>query len=276
MGDKSSISMEKIEWPRQNVATFVAIIYEKVKQGKLQTSTFKPDVWNDINQEMRIAVGKDYGVNKLKGKYNRLRLRHRLFSALLAHTGVTWDPDMNQVNAPEEVWGEFYKKNMKEYKSLRKEGCEHYPILGEIFGGVHVNTEKVDENEGDSSLSKRKNDQSSNSRRQKVSNSSRLEKLEAAIDKWSATVTTSSTIKNDESIARKEYFLAKVEKYRSCQTTQENDAYSMEVCLDIINNMDHLDDDTYSKATLAFENPMKRMTFVKMEQSRRTPWLERL
>ena len=54
------------------------------------------------------ATKLDYGIDKLKGKWNRLRSEHRLFSDLLAHTGVTWDPNTNQVNAPEEVWQHFY------------------------------------------------------------------------------------------------------------------------------------------------------------------------
>ncbi|KAG6519209.1 hypothetical protein ZIOFF_022701 [Zingiber officinale] len=56
------------------------------------------------------------------------------FAALLAHTGVTMDPDTDKVNAPEEVWADFYLKNRKEYKSIRKEGCDHFHILSEIFG----------------------------------------------------------------------------------------------------------------------------------------------
>ncbi|KAG6510152.1 hypothetical protein ZIOFF_028161 [Zingiber officinale] len=46
------------------------------------------------------------------------------------------DPDTGKVNAPEEVWAKFYMKNKREYKSIRKEGCDHFHILSEVFGGT--------------------------------------------------------------------------------------------------------------------------------------------
>lgn len=52
------------------------------------------------------------GVERLKGKFNRLRLQHREFSTLISRTGVTWDPEANKVNAPEEVWEEMYKVSL--------------------------------------------------------------------------------------------------------------------------------------------------------------------
>ena len=59
----------------------------------------------------------DYGIDRLKGKWNRLRKIHRMFSELLGYTGVTWDPNTNNVNAVEEVWQHFYTVHifMKEY-----------------------------------------------------------------------------------------------------------------------------------------------------------------
>ncbi|KAJ0960944.1 hypothetical protein J5N97_001156 [Dioscorea zingiberensis] len=49
---------------------------------------------------------------------------------------VTWNPETNNANAPENVWEEFYAKNKKEYKIIRKEGCEHYSVLVEMFDGT--------------------------------------------------------------------------------------------------------------------------------------------
>lgn len=99
---------EPMSWSAKNEKIFIDILYENVKAGKLQCSTFTKDVWGQINQQMIQATQLDYGIDKLKGKWNRLRCEHRLFSDLLAHTGVTWDSNTNQVNAPEEVWQHFY------------------------------------------------------------------------------------------------------------------------------------------------------------------------
>ena len=89
-----------MEWSTQNTKTFIDVLYERVKKKQLQSSTFKVTVWEDINNELAAIIGESYGVNRLKGKYNRLRTLHREFSTVLART---WDSASNKVNAPQEV-----------------------------------------------------------------------------------------------------------------------------------------------------------------------------
>ncbi|XP_042387490.1 uncharacterized protein LOC121979558 [Zingiber officinale] len=134
------------------------------------------------------------------------------------------DPDTGKVNAPEEVWAEFYMKNKREYKSIRKEGCDHFHILCEVFGGttiigdmhrastqlpptsdeereleeafinrgVNSYVEVIDdENEdvgGEPNNWRQRVAESSNSRRRKDPKHSRIEKYEAYMDKWSNTM----------------------------------------------------------------------------------------
>ncbi|KHN36196.1 hypothetical protein glysoja_003319 [Glycine soja] len=75
----------------------------------------------------------NYGVDKLKSKFNRLRQMHRDFSTLLARTGVTWEMESNKLNAPDEVWDELIKKG-RHYKNFKKHGFEYnYDILSDIF-----------------------------------------------------------------------------------------------------------------------------------------------
>ena len=106
MGGKREIG-ENMDWPSQNTKAFIDIIYDRVKKKQLQGSTFKNTVWEEINNELTNMVGQNYGVNRLKGKFNRLRLQHREFSTLLARIGVTWDSASNKVNAPGEVWDDL-------------------------------------------------------------------------------------------------------------------------------------------------------------------------
>ena len=75
-----------------------------MKKRQLQSSSFKVTIWEDINNELAAIIGESYGLNRLKGKYNRLHTLHREFSTVLACTGVTWDFASNKVNAPQEVW----------------------------------------------------------------------------------------------------------------------------------------------------------------------------
>ncbi|KAG6495927.1 hypothetical protein ZIOFF_043760 [Zingiber officinale] len=236
-GHNPSTEIEKYDWSKTNVAMFVDIIYEKVKHNKLQTSTFTNTVWEEINKELYQVTNKNYGVERLKSKWNRLRTRQRLFAALLVHTGVTMDPDTDKVNAPEEVWAEFYLKNRKEYKSIRKEGCDHFHILSEIFGrttatgdmhrastqlpptsdeereleeafinrGVSSYVEVVDdENEdvgGEPNNRRHRSTESTESHRRKDPKRSKTKKYDAYMDKWSDTLQHLS----QESIARQKY-----------------------------------------------------------------------
>lgn len=62
-----------------------------------------------MNKDMIAATRVDYSGEKLKAKFHRLHIRTRLFSQLLAHTGVTWVADFNTVHASDEVWEEFFK-----------------------------------------------------------------------------------------------------------------------------------------------------------------------
>ncbi|KAG6511476.1 hypothetical protein ZIOFF_029544 [Zingiber officinale] len=199
------------------------------------------------------------------------------FAALLAHTGVTMDPDTDKVNAPEEVWADFYLKNRKEYKSIRKEGCDHFHILSEIFGrttaigdmhrtstqlpptsdeereleeafinrGVSSYVEVVDdENEdvgGEPNNRRRRSTESTESHRRKDPKRSKTEKYDAYMDKWSDTLQHLS----QESIARQKYLdlrAAKLEREQeissSTGTSGFSDPYSIDMCMQIMSNSD--------------------------------------
>ncbi|XP_042401309.1 uncharacterized protein LOC121991365 [Zingiber officinale] len=278
-GHNPSVEIEKYDWSKTNVAMFVDIIYEKVKHNKLQTSTFTNTVWEEINKKLYQVTNKNYGVERLKGKWNRLRTRQRLFAALLAHTSVTMDLDTDKVNAPEEVWTEFYLKNRKEYKSIRKEGCDHFHILSEIFGrttatgdmhrastqllptsdeereleeafiniGVSSYVEVVDdENEdvgGEPNNRRHRSTESTESHRRKDPKRSKTEKYDAYMDKWSDTLQHLS----QESIARQKYLdlrAAKLEREQeissSTGTSGFSDPYSIDMCMQILNQMGDL------------------------------------
>ncbi|KAL2517437.1 Myb DNA-bind 3 domain-containing protein [Abeliophyllum distichum] len=105
MGGHRGKTKEPMSWSDENEHAFIGILYDIVKSGKLQCSTFTKDEWGKIN--------KDMGIHVLHG----IQIP-------------------NQVNAAEEVWQHFYTINKTEYRTFRKEGCKHYELLGEIFGGT--------------------------------------------------------------------------------------------------------------------------------------------
>ncbi|KAL2545736.1 hypothetical protein Fot_14969 [Forsythia ovata] len=85
MGGHRGKTKEPMSWPDENEHAFIGILYDNVKSGKLQCSTFTKEEWGKIYKDMLILPIVD---NKTK------------------------------------------------YWTFRKEGCKHYELLGEIFGGT--------------------------------------------------------------------------------------------------------------------------------------------
>ncbi|XP_052188897.1 uncharacterized protein At2g29880-like [Diospyros lotus] len=307
MGGHRGKTKEPMSWSDENEHAFIGILYENVKSGMLQCSTFTKDDWGKINQAMITLTKTDYGIDRLKGKWNRLRKVHRLFSELLGHTGVTWDPNTNTVNAPEEVWQHFYTINKSEYKIFKKEGCKHYETLGEIFSGttatgglgnastqlpptseeerqleddflnkgIHVRVENADEV---TNTRRREEIGESSKRRRKEPKISKTDKLDACMAQWSSTV----SMRNEETELRTLYLKEKLAKLqgKSCNQSDNEatslDPYSNVVCIDLLNNMEDVSNEVYMKAIKAFKDPDFRVSFVKMPEIRRRPILELL
>ncbi|KAI8026953.1 Uncharacterized protein LOK49_LG02G02541 [Camellia lanceoleosa] len=81
---------------------------------------------------MTKKVGKNYGPQKLKGKFARLKARYKEFVALKNHTGLGWDPITQTVTAPDDVW-ENYVQAHPNAKQFQTKGLEHYELMSEIF-----------------------------------------------------------------------------------------------------------------------------------------------
>ncbi|KAG6489572.1 hypothetical protein ZIOFF_050847 [Zingiber officinale] len=223
------------------------------------------------------------------------------------------DPDTGKVNALEEVWAKFYMKNKREYKSIRKEGCDHFHILSEVFDGTTTTSDMHkastqlpptsdeereleeafinrgvnsyveivdDENEdvrGEPNNRRCRVAESSNSRRHKDPKLSRIEKYEACMDKWSNIMEQLS----GESIFRQKYLELRAAKLEHEQdisccsgTNVFNDPYFIEMCMQILNGMKSLSTQAYTKATEAFLKHGLHEFFMKIPSNRRVKWLD--
>ncbi|KAL2505423.1 Myb DNA-bind 3 domain-containing protein [Abeliophyllum distichum] len=308
MGGHRGKTKELMSWFDENEHSFIGILYDNVKSGKLQCSTFTKDEWGKINTDMIVVTKSDYGVERSKGKWNRLRKVHRLFSELLGHTGVIWDPNTNQVNAAEKVCQHFYTINKTEYRIFRKEGCKHYELLGEIFGGttatgglgyasttlpptleeerqleddflskgVHVHVENDDDEVTNTCCC---DDRTSNERRRKEPKISKSGKLEECMAQWSSTM----SMRNDETELRTLYLKEKLACIQEKSSNQSGDSEATSsdpcsnmVCLNILNNMEGVSNEVYMKAIKAFKDSDFRMSFMMMPEIRRGPFFELL
>ncbi|CAL0320089.1 unnamed protein product [Lupinus luteus] len=292
---------ENMDWTIQNTKTFIEIIYDRVKKKLLQGSTFKTPVWEDINNELQKVTLENYGVDRLNGKFNRLRQQHREFSTLLARTGVTWC-EANKVNAPEEVWEEMYTK-VRFYKQFKRHGFEHdYDVVGEIFNsstatgklsqtstrepptsdeekeieedflskGVHIDYGIIDIDGDDLQEigKKRKVIGSSREPRRKEAKNSRIDKLEATIDKLSDTI----SIRAEASRVKAEQYKASIAN----DASPMSDPYCIEKCMELLDSIDDVSSKIYNIALVKFAEKVWRNMFVIMSPLRRKEWLASL
>ncbi|KAG6501296.1 hypothetical protein ZIOFF_041175 [Zingiber officinale] len=134
-----------------------------------------------------------------------------------------------------------------------------------INRGVSSYVEVVDdENEdvgGESNNRRHRSTVSTESHRRKGPKRSKTEKYDAYMDKWSDTLQHLS----QESIARQKYLdlrAAKLEREQeissSTGTSGFSDPYSIDMCMQILNQMDNLSTQVYTKATEAFDKPWLR------------------
>ncbi|GMI94093.1 hypothetical protein HRI_003078600 [Hibiscus trionum] len=260
MGGKGKVPDDMKDWPKANEVALVQLLVGKVREGKLQSSTFKKEVWSEINSEICDAIGVDYGIDKLKGKFNRLRTKYRHFSELIGHTGVKWDMTSNIVHASQDIWEEFFK--------FKKQGCEDYELLGEIFntttatgklqqlstedplspneekrleeeflyGSIHVDLEgNNSESEKPEKGKKHKIDSIFGDCRSNKMN--KMNKMKVFLDKWASTLS-----------AKEEAAKAKAERYK----LSIPDLYSIGICMELLEKIEYVSSRSYNKAIEKF------------------------
>uniref|UniRef100_A0A2N9GZZ6 Myb/SANT-like domain-containing protein n=1 Tax=Fagus sylvatica TaxID=28930 RepID=A0A2N9GZZ6_FAGSY len=119
-------------WPPQIEKLFIDLIVEECIKENMPDGVFKRFTWNIMVTKLNACANRSFNHKQLKTKFNRLRIRHRIFSQLLEHTGMGWNPVTNTVTASEEVWQNVLAATPKA-KEFRKKGCDHYDKLGTLF-----------------------------------------------------------------------------------------------------------------------------------------------
>ncbi|KAK8617365.1 hypothetical protein V6N13_080281 [Hibiscus sabdariffa] len=246
MGGRGKDIDDTKDWPKANEVALVQLLVGKVREGKLQSSTFRKEMWAEINSEICDATGVDYGIDRLKSKFNRLRAKYRHFSELIGHTGVKWDVTSNIVHASQDILKEFFKSS----KKFKKQGCEDYELLGEIFntktatgklqqlstedplspnedrrleeeflsGSIHIDLDG-NSSEGERSRKGKKHKLDSIFGERRSSKVNKMNKMEVFLDKWTSTLS-----------AKEEAAKAKTERYK----LSIPDPYSIGICMELL------------------------------------------
>ncbi|KAJ0972318.1 hypothetical protein J5N97_020277 [Dioscorea zingiberensis] len=172
------------------------------------------------------------------------------------------------------------KKNKKEYKIIRKEGCEHYSVLVEMFDGTLASAQgapsETDHGDGDHFNGPFEAGASSDGRRGKSpferrSKPRKMDRMDLLVDQW----ISSNESRCEESSLRKKYFEGILAKMAEGSEKQD-DLFSVDVCMEILNGMEGLTDDMYSKFSQSMRDPVTRNMFIRVPAKRRLEWLKNL
>ncbi|OIW00897.1 hypothetical protein TanjilG_19838 [Lupinus angustifolius] len=193
----------------------------------------------------------------------------------------------------------MYKKGTF-YKQFKRHGFEHdYDVVGEIFNssiatgklsqastrepptsdedkeieedflskGVHIDyvTIDIDRDDLQEIGKKRRVIGSSREPRHKETKNSRIDKLDAALDKLTDTISI-----------RAEASRVKAEQYKASITSPLSDPYCIEKCMELLDSIDDVSSKIYNAALVKFAEKVWRSMFVIMSPLRRKEWLASL
>ncbi|KAK8715096.1 hypothetical protein V6N13_042438 [Hibiscus sabdariffa] len=149
-------------------------------------------------------------------------------------------------------WPKANEKN-KEFKKFKKQGCEDYELLGEIFNTTTA-TEKLQQLSTEDSLSPIEE-----------------RRLEEEFLSGSIHVDLEGNSSEGEG-SEKEAAKAKAERYKLSIL----DPYSIGICMELLEKMEWVSSRSYNKAIAKFISAEWRQIFVGMSEARRKDWVDSL
>ncbi|KAI8012251.1 Uncharacterized protein LOK49_LG06G00813 [Camellia lanceoleosa] len=265
-------------WGTEVVKIFLEILVEEIKKEGTAISkkdrSFLPRQWQTIDDEMTKKVGKNYGPQKLKGKFARLKARYKEFVALKNHTGLGWDPITQTVTAPDDVW-ENYVQAHPNAKQFQTKGLEHYELMSEIFAKSFAT--------GAFARSSRQGAPTSDDEREMVERFHAYTSAKGVLDescssgskrKSSSQGQSTKNPKLDEALQSWQCSCEARERYYAQAEANAGaaDAYSVPACMTILKSM-ALDPSLFLKAMNMFTSLEWRTMFITMEPELRYLWI---
>ncbi|XP_050941526.1 L10-interacting MYB domain-containing protein-like [Cucumis melo] len=245
-------------WSNKSECLFVDLMDEEVAKSNRPTIIFTKTSWNYLRSQLNASTGYNYSHDQLKNKFNKLRQIYKDFKKILSNmTGNGWDPLLGTINLKEEQRNELFKVS-KRAKKFRKSACPHYEKLVRIFGdttatGVNVcpstrlisNSE--DENENDvasnTNVGVEENDKGKSKKRVQRNRDEYDSFFSSFLDVYA------ENVKRKNDILEKRSFGFTSSEVDESQTSSKKDDLHEELmeCLDILNTMEDVDGEAYSK-----------------------------
>ncbi|KAL4203264.1 hypothetical protein AMTRI_Chr01g127030 [Amborella trichopoda] len=95
------------QWYLSRDNYFIELMLKQVNQGRLISSGFHRDGWNEMAKMMKKKFGKTFDKDKLKNRFKTLKKIYREVKQLLGQSGFRWCDKKKMVTAELAVWEEF-------------------------------------------------------------------------------------------------------------------------------------------------------------------------
>ncbi|KAI9108423.1 hypothetical protein K1719_020614 [Acacia pycnantha] len=240
-------------WTDKNTMIFVTLMVEEVKKGNRRTCTFSKKEWKGMKDEFYKQTGLVYTLPQLKNKMNKLRNEYSSFKKLLSISGFGWNPVLKTATTEDaSLWDVHVKENSQWEKFRRmafrigsKYQEDEHVLNDELFAPDPVETPNPVLHRQDRTPNAKRRRRSGNADYSMACQAMHdLVKLRQ--NQYDNNIANSATAKVNE------------------------DPYSIEVAMDVLNDMVGLEDEEYSKAAKhVVESQAWRVAFIKALPERR-------
>uniref|UniRef100_A0A9I9E8A3 Myb/SANT-like domain-containing protein n=1 Tax=Cucumis melo TaxID=3656 RepID=A0A9I9E8A3_CUCME len=249
---------------------------EEVAEGNRPTTTFTKTSWNYMRNQLNASTRYNYPHDQLKNKFNKLRQIYKDFKKILSDMiGNGWDPLLGTINLEEEQWNELFKVN-KRVKKFRKSGCSHYEKFVRIFGDTTTTDSKY-ENENDvasnTNVSVEENDKGKSKKQVRRNRDKFGSFFSSFLD-----VYAENANRNNDILDKRSFGCTSSEVDESQTSSKKDDLHEeLMECLDILNTMEDVDGETYSKILKLLHGDLAcRKLFLRMPDSRKRDFINSL
>ncbi|KAL4598262.1 hypothetical protein ACB092_11G048700 [Castanea dentata] len=273
-------------WPPHIEQIFIDIMVDEQQKGNMEHG----------------QTGKSFLPKQVKDKHNRLKQKQRKWGHVLRHTGLGWDETTQTVTASEEVWANVVADSKA--AALRKRRCPNYEKLKQLFA---PNTTTAPNNDEERALEEElanearraqlgdddcynpnmegitQDDPPVDEQTQRADKrpmekpTTKGKKVAKKVDRASE---MTMALQEYTALARKRFSNNKKGKSSGssshvAQSIGGGNPCLLRRALEVLNQYEDLDDDTYVNIVKTLQKKEKRVLFMGMPEHRRRRWMER-
>ncbi|XP_023908125.2 uncharacterized protein LOC112019814 [Quercus suber] len=280
-------------WPPHIEQIFIDIMVDEQQKGNMEHGVFKAKAWLSIVKTLNEQTRKSFLPKQVKDKHIRLRQKQRKWGQLLRHTRLGWDETTQTVTASEEVWANMVVQlfalntatgSLQISSNTPTPNNDEEHALEEELANEARRAQLVDDDcynpnmEGITQDDPPVDDQTQRADKRPMEEpTTKGKKIAKKVDRASE---MTMALQEYTALARERFSNNKKGKSSGssnhvAQSASGGDPCSLRKVLEVLNQYEDLDDDTYVNIAEALQKKEKRVLFMGMPEHRRRRWMER-